>query len=62
MPAPSFAPQFGGVSTGLSSTIMQTYNYGANYEVRWSNTPVPAPGAAALIGLAGMVSSRRRRN
>ena len=24
--------------------------------------PVPAPGAAALIGLAGLVSSRRRRN
>ncbi len=24
--------------------------------------PVPAPGAAALIGLAGLVASRRRRN
>jgi len=24
--------------------------------------PVPAPGAAALIGLAGLVATRRRRN
>ena len=25
-------------------------------------TSIPAPGAAALIGLAGLVASRRRRN
>jgi len=28
----------------------------------WGTFAVPAPGTAALIGLAGMISSRRRRN
>jgi len=29
--------------------------------VAWNSTPVPAPGALALLGLAGAVSGRRRR-
>ena len=28
----------------------------------WGTFTVPAPGAVALIGLAGMVAGRRRRN
>jgi len=42
------SPSGGGVPTGS----LQISNFGY----------VPAPGAAALIGLAGLVSSRRRRN
>jgi uncharacterized protein (TIGR03382 family) len=29
--------------------------------VAWNSTPVPAPGALALLGLAGAIGSRRRR-
>lgn len=61
VPPPSFDPQAGGVSTGLLSTIMQTYNYGQDYTVCWSNTAVPTPGAFALLGLGGLMGARRRR-
>jgi MYXO-CTERM domain-containing protein len=35
---------------------------GRNVEISNFTAAVPAPGAAALIGLAGLVASRRRRN
>jgi len=59
VPPPGFNPLLGGRSTGLGSVIMQTYNYGQDYMVGWSN--VPTPGAAALLGLGGLLAARRRR-
>jgi MYXO-CTERM domain-containing protein len=38
-------------ATGFSSPIIWEFTY----------TPVPAPGAAALLGLGGLVATRRRR-
>lgn len=32
-----------------------------NVTVAWDSTPVPAPGALALLGVAGVVAGRRRR-
>jgi MYXO-CTERM domain-containing protein len=32
-----------------------------SYVVEWNSNPIPAPGAVALLGAAGLVGSRRRR-
>ena len=44
----------GGLGPGDSMTITVFHTYGQNF-------PVPAPGALALLGLAGLISVRRRR-
>jgi MYXO-CTERM domain-containing protein len=44
-----------GITTAVPTGTVSISNFGYL-------APVPAPGAAALIGLAGLVSSRRRRN
>jgi len=57
--------QYGGLGTvgtfslGLTGTSSGGTPYGAPMA---SFSAVPAPGAAALIGLAGLVAGRRRRN
>jgi len=46
-----------GMSTAAATGAGQTWT-ATNFQM----TAVPAPGAAALIGLAGLVATRRRRN
>ena len=46
--------------TGATASAGQ--NRMDNFQFNASTLVVPAPGAVALIGLAGMVASRRRRN
>lgn len=43
--------QFAGGPVTASGTVMVTYEY----------EPIPAPGAAALLGLGGLLAARRRR-
>ena len=53
----------GGASTGFSGVIMQTYNYGQNYSVNWSNTstvPEPSTGLLVLLGLSGLLLKRHK--
>lgn len=57
----------------LTRVFVQAYNFGvasnattltdSSYDVYWRNTyaAVPAPGAAALAGMAGLMAARRRR-
>ncbi|MEE9293855.1 MAG: PEP-CTERM sorting domain-containing protein [Phycisphaerae bacterium] len=44
----------GGLGPGDSTTFTVFHTYGQNF-------PVPAPGALALLGLAGLIGVRRRR-
>ena len=44
-----------GITTSVPTGTVSISNFGYL-------APVPAPGAAALIGLAGLVAGRRRRN
>ncbi|CAG0950001.1 hypothetical protein PHYC_00147 [Phycisphaerales bacterium] len=58
---------------GLQTAFVEAYNFGnadnagslpdSGYEVYWRNVyaSVPAPGAIALLGLGGLVCTRRRR-
>ena len=50
----------GGTDGNTGSWTEWAYNSTANASIQAGQ--VPAPGAAALIGLAGLVASRRRRN
>ena len=57
---PALAAFTGGTGTGQ---LGWAENNGINYDVSGASLGlVPAPGAVALIGLAGMVATRRRRN
>lgn len=57
---------------GLQTTFLQAFNFGngtnttsltdSGYDTFWRNVyAIPAPGAAALLGLSGLVALRRRR-
>ena len=55
--------KYSGGSNGASGTLVEwAYNNTAAGAITAGQVPVPAPGAAALIGLAGLVATRRRRN
>ena len=57
---PALAAFTGGTGTGQ---LGWAENNGINYDVSGASLGlVPAPGAVALIGLAGLVTTRRRRN
>lgn len=48
--------------TGGGNLITQfATSAGANFEIVYTYTPVPTPGALALLGLGGIVAGRRRR-
>lgn len=50
-------------TVAFDNVILQGHNTtdGVNYDIYWDNfDTVPAPGALALLGLAGMAKSRRR--
>lgn len=51
-------------TTGLDTITEKTFTSDPGsriYSVRIDGDPIPAPGAAALFGLAGLTASRRRR-
>ncbi len=49
-------------TTGAVTTIVDTGAAGWNAEIEMAvRSPVPAPGAAGLLGLAGLLAIRRRR-
>ena len=55
--------KYSGGSNGDSGTLVEwAYNNTAEGAITAGQVPVPAPGAAALVGLAGLVATRRRRN
>jgi len=52
-------------SSYIGNTILQGHNIdaGSTYTIHWDNlNAVPTPGAAALLGLGGLITARRRRN
>jgi MYXO-CTERM domain-containing protein len=69
MSTSSFTQQDAGFNVASITSIMLQYGVvnttssGVNYTMtNFSSSAVPAPGAAALVGLAGLVGRRRRRN
>jgi uncharacterized protein (TIGR03382 family) len=46
--------QLGGPTTGSNVSVSGTLS-------NFSYTAVPAPGAAALVGMAGLITGRRRK-
>lgn len=52
----------GGGSIIGSNGIVKSFSANASYSGNTATVPVPAPGAVALVGLAGLVSARRRRH
>ena len=55
--------KYSGGANGASGTLVEwAYNDTAGGAITAGQVPVPAPGAAALVGLVGLVAGRRRRN
>ena len=54
--------KYSGAANGASGTLVEwAYNDTAGGAITAGEVPVPAPGALALLGAAGLVGARRRR-